>query len=442
MNIKKNWKRFFTLDRHHAEGFTLVELIVVIAILAILGGVAVPAYSGYVEKAEQAADDALLASLNTAYAAACATNGENHIGRTDASAKIGANKEATVTVSGIDGFKNAFELFYESEAFKYYEVLGFDSETGLFVGNTVAAINQMLKDVWENSTFGKVGVDGQKVLNDLSRAFNIFSDYFSGNNTMFPDGFSIDGVIATLPEAVQNAFGFGSYDIKADQLEQLLSENVEGYAGWSDEEKAQWKEENAEKVNNIKGNAYVMNIANAANSGVTAEGIRNDISELMDALKSPDKLDQEKYAALIEECKDKAYPEYGLSAEMLAAVGASDVKNDSGISTLGAMYALAAGYLNSQEYKDTNDTTLNPDITSFPNVLAAMNHSGFDEYLNGKKDENGNRITTGNAVNDIDAYLNYMKYISANGVEMESGGAFTALGTSAWEIISGGNSAN
>lgn len=37
-------------------GFTLVELIVVIAILAILAGVVVPAYSGYVEKANKQAD--------------------------------------------------------------------------------------------------------------------------------------------------------------------------------------------------------------------------------------------------------------------------------------------------------------------------------------------------------------------------------------------------
>ena len=40
-------------------GFTLVELIVVIAILAILAGVAVPAYSGYVEKANMQADISL-----------------------------------------------------------------------------------------------------------------------------------------------------------------------------------------------------------------------------------------------------------------------------------------------------------------------------------------------------------------------------------------------
>ena len=35
-------------------GFTLVELIVVIAILAILAGVAIPTYSAYIAKAEAA----------------------------------------------------------------------------------------------------------------------------------------------------------------------------------------------------------------------------------------------------------------------------------------------------------------------------------------------------------------------------------------------------
>ena len=38
------------------SGFTLVELIVVIAILGILAGIAVPAYSGYIKKAHAAAD--------------------------------------------------------------------------------------------------------------------------------------------------------------------------------------------------------------------------------------------------------------------------------------------------------------------------------------------------------------------------------------------------
>ena len=61
--LKNMINRFFTLNVHEHKGFTLVELIIVIAILAILSSVAVVGYSSYVKKANMQADKTLVADL-------------------------------------------------------------------------------------------------------------------------------------------------------------------------------------------------------------------------------------------------------------------------------------------------------------------------------------------------------------------------------------------
>lgn len=58
-------------------GFTLVELIVVIAILGILAAVAVPAYSGYVKKANKAADLMTFDAVKTAVLTIAAEDGNS-----------------------------------------------------------------------------------------------------------------------------------------------------------------------------------------------------------------------------------------------------------------------------------------------------------------------------------------------------------------------------
>lgn len=74
MDLKKKLRRFFTLTHKANDGFTLVELVIVIAILAILGGAAVPVYNGYTRKAREAADQMIVAAANDAFEAACMEN--------------------------------------------------------------------------------------------------------------------------------------------------------------------------------------------------------------------------------------------------------------------------------------------------------------------------------------------------------------------------------
>ncbi len=95
------------------EGFSLVELIVVIAILAILAAVAVPVYSGYVKKANDAAVTTELSAILTAAQAANATNAD-------------ALKTITITISDKDavvevavGSGSVSETFYDDFASVY-----------------------------------------------------------------------------------------------------------------------------------------------------------------------------------------------------------------------------------------------------------------------------------------------------------------------------------
>ena len=176
-------KRFFTLSAKH-EGFTLVELIVVIAILAILAGVAIPAYSGYIKKSQEAADNTLLSAVNRAFASACLENGTDAILIPDRQANIGL-VDGKVASLQPEEYAAAFEEFYgenKDVAFKVYKSLYFEDgafhgsyEAGqaFIVGGQTFYINQNSVNNFKDSVFY---ANKETLKGDLSNLAGTFGD--------------------------------------------------------------------------------------------------------------------------------------------------------------------------------------------------------------------------------------------------------------------------
>ena len=83
-----------------SAGFTLVELVGVIAIIGILAGIGTVGYGGYVKKANEAADQQLLGEVNTAFAAACVENGTEIYAVADAKLAKDTAELSDVTIDG------------------------------------------------------------------------------------------------------------------------------------------------------------------------------------------------------------------------------------------------------------------------------------------------------------------------------------------------------
>ena len=69
--------KLFNRKKKDNKGFTLVELVIVVAILAILVGILAPQYTKYVEKSRKAADVSNLENLVTAFKTAAADGSTN-----------------------------------------------------------------------------------------------------------------------------------------------------------------------------------------------------------------------------------------------------------------------------------------------------------------------------------------------------------------------------
>lgn len=146
------------------SGFTLVELIVVIAILGILAGVGTVGYSGYIKKANMAADEILLDSLNTAFAAACIENGVATPPTTPSLAWTGKS------VTGVSVYEDEFLRYYEENAeYKVYTAGSVIFRNGMFVyagesitgslpnGGVVSLTQEQIDLINKSSLAGNIG---------------------------------------------------------------------------------------------------------------------------------------------------------------------------------------------------------------------------------------------------------------------------------------------
>ena len=242
MKLREKMKRFWTLDVHNHAGFTLVELIIVIAILAILSTGAIAGYSVYVEQANRTTDEALAAEIKNALILAM------YSGELTSGDYVVIKQGETASWGNGETENDANSTIYKAMAAAYGS--GWENVLQLkWDGWTVGVAGDAEKmDMVYNSNFSPAKMD--KLLDQLHGVVGDASGYLGDRGIAVSDeiaallqqnGHNIQaGTIldSSSSMAAANAYVFlvagelGDYDVQLDEEGEMSEQGAAFMEGW------------------------------------------------------------------------------------------------------------------------------------------------------------------------------------------------------------------
>ena len=417
--IREKLKRFQVSEK----GFTLIELIVVIAIIGILAAIGTVAYSGYIESANQAADEQLAYDVSYAIQLGAMDEGITGINTEDEDAED--NGYVELTSEGMSAW-----LYIDGA---YVQVLSSSFSDGeSYYAQTLALdYDSLTEDAWGDLVDGWL-TDGvgsnwkSQVLKSDKYTKNEDSDpilvYIPSGDIHYPDSdtktlsetiaanlatyskstyYGSEEELMEAVEGVATAFGnlVGGLGQYSDSTTEELIAALLGYYdndGWVDEEG--WDEilasfgieDGSEMTSEDVGNFMVMYMASLLTEDYTEDGVASTdaVSSLVESIVSSDSY----------------------------SIDTSDLDFEEYTALFGAATAYYLSESSSDDYKSTYETyfsTMTSSESTFMGALTAASALGsIIDAMNAEIDEDSEYYSEGQLATDVASFMSLLSVMT------------------------------